>query len=412
MFINYFIADLGKGTMKIIFYRYGSICEPDALLVFQRMKVEVLEERFEMENKFAATDIKIRHLVENLIDNTRKGKISFVFSMNFFPYVSELCEKLSIMYVCWSIDCPVLELYSKTLKNKCNRVFLFDRIQYEELNSYNPEKVFYLPLATNVERWDKEIAKISDKDKEKYASDVSFVGSLYSEKSPLSLKLYADLSEYVQGYIQGIVEAQLQVYGYNFLREVITTELITELKRVFPDYYSLQDSLIDMDRFVAANYYLGMLVSESERIRLLNKLANVSHVTLYTRSDVSSLPNVICRGGITTHEQMPRVFNLSKINLNITMKGIQSGLPLRIYDVMGCGGFLLTNYQQEIPMYFEIGKDLECYDSIDDCVQKVQYYLSHEDKRKEIADNGYKKVKQLHTYELRIAKMLKILFHD
>ena len=357
MFINYFIADLGKGTMKIIFYRYGSICEPDALLVFQRMKVEVLEERFEMENKFAATDIKIRHLVENLIDNTRKGKISFVFSMNFFPYVSELCEKLSIMYVCWSIDCPVLELYSKTLKNKCNRVFLFDRIQYEELNSYNPEKVFYLPLATNVERWDKEIAKISDKDKEKYASDVSFVGSLYSEKSPLSLKLYADLSEYVQGYIQGIVEAQLQVYGYNFLREVITTELITELKRVFPDYYSLQDSLIDMDRFVAANYYLGMLVSESERIRLLNKLANVSHVTLYTRSDVSSLPNVICRGGITTHEQMPRVFNLSKINLNITMKGIQSGLPLRIYDVMGCGGFLLTNYQQEIPMYFEMTPD-------------------------------------------------------
>lgn len=412
MSINCFIEDLGKDTMKIIFYRYGSICEPDALLVFQKMKVEVLEERFEMEHKFAAADIKIRHLAESLIANIQKGEISFVFSMNFFPYVSELCEKLSIMYACWSIDCPVLELYSKALKNQCNRVFLFDRIQYEELNSYNPEKIFYLPLATNIERWDKEIAKISDKDKETYASDVSFVGSLYSEKSPLSLKSYADLSEYAQGYIQGVVESQLQVYGYNFLQEVVTEELITELKRVFPDFYSLQDGLMDMDRYVAANYYLGMLVSEQERIRLLNELANVCSVTLYTRSDVSPLTNVICRGGITTHEQMPKVFHLSKINLNITMKGIQSGLPLRIYDVMGCGGFLLTNYQQEIPMYFEIGKDLECYDSMEDCVQKVQYYLNHEDERKEIASHGYEKVKRLHTYELRIAEMLKVLFHD
>lgn len=398
--------------MRIVFYRYGNICELDVLEVFLKMDTEVLEDSFEMENKFVSSESKLRHFAENLVCNRKNGKIDFVFSMNFFPYVSELCEKLSIMYVCWSADCPVLELYSQSLMNRCNRIFLFDMVQYQELSIYNTENVFYLPLATNVERWDREVAGITDGDRENYAADVSFVGSLYHEKSPLTINADAKLSEYMKGYIRGVAEAQLQVYGYNFLQEMVTPQLIAELKQAFPYYYVLQNGVTDTDDFVAANYYLGMLVSEMERVRLLNALAKDCCVTLYTRSDVSSMHNVLCKGGITTHVQMPRVFHLSKINLNITMKGIQSGLPLRIYDVMGCGGFLMTNYQQEIPSYFEIGKDLECYESIDDCVQKVQYYLTHEEERKAIAENGYQKVKQLHTYEHRVLKMMEILFSD
>ncbi len=398
--------------MRILFYQYGNICESDVLEVFHKLNIEVLEDAFEIQNKFVSAESKLRHLAENMIMQGKKGHIDFVFSMNFFPYVSELCEKLSVMYVCWSADCPVLELYSQSLKNSCNRIFLFDMVQYEDLRRYHSENIFYLPLAANVERWDKQIAEISEKDRACYQADVSFVGSLYYEKSPLSLKKDAGLSEYIKGYIQGVAEAQLQIYGYNFLQEMVTPELITALKQAFPDYYCLQNGLTDTDKFVAANYYLGMLVSQMERVRLLNALAKSCAVTLYTRSDVSSMEGVLCREGISTHVQMPRVFHLSKINLNITMKGICSGLPLRIYDVMGCGGFLLTNYQQEIPSYFEMDRDLVCYDSIEDCILKVQYYLTHEEERKEIAENGYQKVKQLHTYEHRIAAMLEQLFPD
>lgn len=45
----------------------------------------------------------------------------------------------------------------------------------------------------------------------------------------------------------------------------------------------------------------------------------------------------------------------------MTSKPIRTGLPLRIWDILGAGGFVLTNYQTEIPEYFEIGKDLETY---------------------------------------------------
>ena len=61
-------------------------------------------------------------------------------------------------------------------------------------------------------------------------------------------------------------------------------------------------------------------------------------------------------------------------------------------DVLGAGGFLLTNFQPELLMYFENEKDLVYYDSLDD-MQKAKYYLTHEDERIEIAKNGHEKVK-------------------
>ena len=107
---------------------------------------------------------------------------------------------------------------------------------------------------------------------------------------------------------------------------------------------------------------------------------------------------------------MPKVFHCSRINLNITMKSIQTGLSQRIWDVLGCRGFLLTNYQSEIPEYFEIGTDLECYENTTELLEKVQFYLTHDDIRQAIAENGYRKVQAGHTYIHRVLQILKTVF--
>lgn len=396
--------------MKILFYRYNNICEADVMQVFRKSGIEVCEDTTELNLKNESPDRKLRSLADTYLKENTVEKIDYIFSINFFPYVSEFCERLKVTYVCWSVDSPMLELFSKSIGNSCNRIFLFDEVQFREVSVYNPENTYYLPLATNVERWDTELANITEADRKEYTADISFVGSLYHEKSPLSLlQKKPVLLEYWQGYVKGLAEAQLGVYGYNFLQDAIPVELVQELKRFFPSFYRLENSVKDVDTYVASNYYLGMLISEMERVRVLNALAKNNKVTVYTRSETVLLQNVECKSGITTHVQMPRVFRLSKINLNITMKGIQSGLPLRIWDVLGCGGFLLTNYQAEIPAFLEVGKDLECYESIEDCVAKTEYYLKHEDARAEIAENGYRKVKQLHTYEHRVLEMLTVL---
>ena len=109
---------------------------------------------------------------------------------------------------------------------------------------------------------------------------------------------------------------------------------------------------------------------------------------------------------------MPKIFKCSKINLNMTLRSIKSGIPQRAFDIMGCGGFLLSNYQPELAEYFIPGEDLVLYDSVDDLIQKIDYYLSHEEERLQIAKNGYEKVKRYHTYDTRLTEILNTVISD
>ena len=109
---------------------------------------------------------------------------------------------------------------------------------------------------------------------------------------------------------------------------------------------------------------------------------------------------------------MPKVFAASKINLNFTIPNIKSGLPLRIWDVLGSGGFLMTNFQAEIPYYFKNKEDLVCFESTEELTELCGYYLTHEEERRRIAENGYRKVLAHHTYGQRIAKMIEIVLES
>ena len=151
-----------------------------------------------------------------------------VFSINYFPYISEVCERLNVMYVCLSVDCPVLEFFSKSIHNSCNRIFLFDYNQYLQLKDENPQCIFYMPLGTNVERWDaKRLENEADKVNSKWLYDVSMVGSLYNEKSP-----YDDLKmdDFDRGFADGLIEAQLKLPGLDLVYEVLDKRTIESIK--------------------------------------------------------------------------------------------------------------------------------------------------------------------------------------
>jgi spore maturation protein CgeB len=201
------------------------------------------------------------------------------------------------------------------------------------------------------------------------------------------------------------MEAQLKVYGYNFLPEVLPENIINDYKK-YGMFYSFPEKAEKNETSVMADYVLGYKIAELERIRLLNALSEKFSVALYTGSSTDRLPRVHNKGLAKTLTEMPKIFHLSKINLNFSIKPIKTGLPLRIWDILGCGGFLLTNYQQEIPEYFEIGKDLETFGSEAELLEKTAYYLTHEEERAQIAANGYKKVKELHTWKTRAEQIL------
>ena len=386
-------------SLQILFYRYNSICEPDILSAFKEREDEVDAITAEMENK----ELPAKKCLEYVADALKKKHYDMVFSINFFPVVSEVCNIFHVPYVCWIVDSPVMELYSYSIRNEWNRIFLFDYALYEEFAGENRGRIFYLPLGANCERLDEVVNTITKADLEKFSAEVSFVGSLYTEKCPYN-RLEND-GTYLKGYLDGLIEAQLKVYGYNFLEECIDDKIVEDFKRRVP-FYCFPEKSNANEKAALAHLYLGNKVTEQERLRLLKSISKDFPLDLYTGSNADMLPQANCRGLAKTMTEMPKIFHLSKINLNFTSKPIRTGLPLRIWDIMGAGGFVLTNYQSELSTYFEAGREIEVYSSETELLDKISYYLTHEEERVEIAKRGHEKVKEKHSIQMRIQQML------
>lgn len=349
---------------------------------------------------------------ERVIEEKIRGThYDMVFTVNYFPLISNVCERTGVKYVSWTCDNPLISMYHESVFHDCNYIFTFDKTNYLEFREMGVKHIWYLPLAVDTERMDallgvpEEVGRwkvAQDPEMQKYRGDVAFVGSLYERNSYDKIK--NRLPEYLRGYFDAVMEAQLNISGANIVEPMLTTNILEQLQEYFQLEKS-EGSFSDLG-LIFQTTVLGFKIAEIERRRALIELSKHYRVNVYSNSDVSDLLRIQYCGSVDYWSEMPKVFRMSKINLNFTIPNIKSGIPLRIWDVLGCGGFLLTNYQAEIPYYFKEGEDLVCFDSLEDLCEKVGYYLEHEEERKRIAWNGYRKVREKHSYIERIRTIL------
>lgn len=389
--------------MKLLFYRYGSICEPDVIAGFYELGYDIDEMTEEMNNK----NLTPKECILLLNNYLTEHPVDFIFSINFFPTVSEVCQIYSIPYISWVVDSPVMELYTRSIKNPCNRVFLFDSLQYQEMQELNPGGTFYLPLASNVQQKQDVISHASPAQIKQFSSEISFVGSLYTEKCAFDKLL--NPPEYMMGYLDGLMEAQLKVYGYYFVEEALPEKIVKDYVAHHTSFYRLPGDNHLTDRRTMAQLYVGTKISVLERQRLLCALSEQYSVDLYTGSNTDDYPHIHNKGFIKTLTEMPIAFHKSAINLNITSKPIRNGLSLRIFDVLASGGFLLTNYQNDLNGIFTPGVHLDTYGSQEELLDKTAYYLSHPKERSEIAAEGLHEMQAKHTYPIRLQEMMSLL---
>ena len=349
---------------------------------------------------------------ERVIEEKIRGThYDMVFTVNYFPLISNVCERTGVKYVSWTCDNPLISMYHESVFHACNYIFTFDKTNYLEFSGMGVKHIWYLPLAVDTERMDALLGApekperrnaTQDSEMRKYRGDVAFVGSLYERNSYDKIK--NRLPEYLRGYFDAVMEAQLNISGANIVEPMLTTNILEQLQEYFQLEKS-EGSFSDLG-LIFQTTVLGFKIAEIERRRALIELSKHYRVNVYSNSDVSDLLRIQYCGSVDYWSEMPKVFRMSKINLNFTIPNIKSGIPLRIWDVLGCGGFLLTNYQAEIPYYFKEGEDLVCFDSLEDLCEKVGYYLEHEEERKRIAWNGYRKVREKHSYIERIRTIL------
>ena len=334
-----------------------------------------------------------------------KHNYDFVFSFNYHPIISNCCMRHNLKYVAYVYDSPHVALYSYTLLNRCNYVFLFDKTTFLTFKNSGIQTVYYLPLAANVKRLSS--AKCPDKLLASVSSEISFVGALYNEDHHFFERLNK-LSPFTEGYLDAIMTAQQEVYGYQFLEELLTPDIIKDLQKSCP-YSPLPDGT-ETDAYVYANYFLCREITSRERIALLKSASEKYELKLYTYHVSKELPNAKFMGTTDPYHTTPLIFQNSRINLNITLKSISSGIPLRCMEIMGSGGFLFTNFQQELIDFFEPEDDFAFFENEDDFINKISYFLSHEKHRQQITSNCLGKMKDFHSFYHRAQTILDIIF--
>ena len=381
--------------MRILMYRWKAYNYRDIEQTFLMLGHTVDN----IEQELGSYDVspEFERVIETKI---RQNHYDMVFTVNYFPLISNACKRAGVKYVSWTCDNPLISMYHESVYNDCNYIFTFDKTNYLEFKGMGVEHIWYLPLAVDVNRLDTIMENAEDI--AKYQGDVAFVGSLYERNSYDKLK--NRLPDYLKGYFDAVMEAQMNISGANIIEPMLTADILEQLGQYFKLEKS-EGSFSDLG-LIFQTTVLGFKIAEVQRRRALIELSKHYRVNVYSNSDVSDLLRIQYCGSVDYWSEMPKVFHASKINLNFTIPNIKSGIPLRIWDVLGSGGFLLTNYQAEIPYYFKEGTDLVCFDGIDDLREKVGYYLTHEEKRREIAYNGYQKVKCEHNYIKRIQTIL------
>ncbi|MBR5407179.1 MAG: glycosyltransferase [Lachnospiraceae bacterium] len=356
-------------------------------------------------------------LEKKITDKINEARADAVFSSNYYPPVAIACHENNTPYISWVYDNPFVMLYSYTVIFETNHIFVFDKEQYAEFAKNNIKTVHYLPLAAAPSR---RMASVNDKHNRDLfktrgltpVSRIAFVGSMYDEEHTFYRRIH-DISDHSRGYLEGLMAVQSKVYGYNFIKSMMTDALMDEMSKDLP--MQPNNESVASRAFLFAEYAINREITARERYDYLTAIGErfsqkgKPAVDLYTQDPKLSIKGVLNHGSIDHIDLAPVLYNMVGINLNITLRSIHSGIPLRAFEILGSGGFLLSNYQADFSDCYVDGEDYVSYCSREDMLDKIEYYLMHDKERREIASNGFKKTQEEHTYERRLGEILSVI---
>lgn len=393
---------------KIVFLEWKSFGNVFAIETFQKFGYEVECMDFPQDTEDARLGTL---LTEKVLRKILEVGPSFVFSFNYFPVAAIACKAARVRYVSWVYDSPYIMMYSQTIFYETNRVFVFDSKEAGRLQQLGAKHVYYLPMASAVAYYD--TCEVKKEHHVRFASDVTFIGSMYSEKKQHMFRHLENVDEYTKGYLEGLMAMQKNIYGLDILEPALmqNSQIVKNMQKVCP--VMAKGDGVENVEWTFANYFLARKVTANERWEIMQLLSDEVTckkkdwvIRLFTPEKTNQFKGILNEGKIDYYDDAPFAMKCAKINLNISLRSIHHGMPLRALDILGCGGFLLTNYQADFMEYFVPGRDFVYYENVKEIPGLIEYYLSHEEERRQIAQNGYQKVKQYLTYEMQIQKML------
>lgn len=346
---------------------------------------------------------------EKLADFLRDNQLDFVLTHSYIGAVARQTKKYGVKYAIYAMDSPSYETWwADAFEHTHCYYFYFDKKEYRMAKELGCINAYYLPLAAEIHRAGNLV--ITEEEIHNLGCDISFVGGLYSQ-NPYD-ECVQDFSESFRNQVSGMMEECAFLWdGCSRTEPFLTSEMIGDIKKRFSEIFKELERYKMPDAYYIKQWFFNRKLTNIERTLLIELLAERYYFHLYTRDEEIVPPNVK-RFPETDIEGAYKVFYASKINLNITLRSIESGVPLRIFDIMSVGGFVLSNWQEEMTELFEEDKEIVLFKTPEEMLDKIDYYLAHEEERIRIGINGYQKVKNCYSYEHQLNKLITVLFPE
>lgn len=347
---------------------------------------------------FPSSDSSVSAPLGDLVSEIRSFSPDFVFVVNHMYLPSGLLGRLRIPYASFFMDSPFYRVRREDLRGSLETpgvIFTWDKSYIPDLKRFGFRNVYHLLLATNPKIFMK--MELSEEDMKRFGCNVSFAG----RSGHLHYKKFCELTQ--NPCLKKICEEVVhRMY----------TDPTLPLPRVLKE--------------IESSFGQGIHCSTEEDERLLHITLEYAAMSLWRKEIIESVSEFGCSIcgdepwremvgdrvrflGWIDREGLAKLYNATRINLNITMPQLRTTLPFRIFDVTACGGFLLTDIREDLWSCFEVGDEVVIYRDKMELKEKIRYYLEHPEERREIGEKGMNRTLKDHTYKKRMEEVVEVM---
>ncbi|MFX1388584.1 MAG: glycosyltransferase [Promethearchaeota archaeon] len=125
--------------------------------------------------------------------------------------------------------------------------------------------------------------------------------------------------------------------------------------------------------------------------------------------------NVVCYGNGWNNKpiylkDLVNKYRIAKVILNFNQEKV--GFSVRVFQVIGTGSFLLSEYCKDLEKIFKKKIHLDWFSNEEECLKLVKYYLKNEEIREKIALQGYELILRKYTWEKIMERLIEIVKTD
>ncbi|MBI5191894.1 MAG: tetratricopeptide repeat protein [Nitrospirae bacterium] len=308
---------------------------------------------------------------------------------------------LNIHVFIWFVDNPLIVLnYGQYNHSDLFTKLVYDKHQCEEMKKLGMTETYHLPLGAD-DNYFKPLT-LDTADIAKYKTDISFVGYSYADKCALLRNVlrnrWVDMPKEMNDVIR-LASENLKKGTKKSTPEIYQSAL---------DYFRLNPIYPQEDIPWVINIIIEHESGRDYRAELIRPLLKYGIRIYGNKSWLMVLDKCSLHPAVDYFEDLPKVYNASLINLNISRTQLVTAVNQRVFDVPACMSFLLTDFKEELEEYFLIGKEIICYRDKEELNRLTGYYLSNPAQMRKIAEAGYQRVLCEHTYTDRMERLINI----